>query len=147
MTEIYDYTSVPRRGGILDISCGTKSKAVSGEKGSPPQDESGYGEMEIADYFRMLNSRFDKQEKISKERDSRFEALQEDLRKTNQRLEELQLRVPRPGLPDVGIEEGKPGELEGIATVAGEEELPRLNRSESSRCCHRNHRGCHYNRR
>ena len=75
---------------------------------------------EIVDYFRMLNSRFDKQEKGSKEGDSRFEALQEDLRNTNQRLEELQLRVPRPRLADVVIQEGKSGELEGIATEAGE---------------------------
>ena len=99
------------------MSRGTKSKAVSGEKGSPPHDEYGSGEMKIADLLRMLNSRFDEQEKRS---DSRFEALQEDLRNTNQRLEELQHRVPRPRLADVGIQEGKSGELEGIATEAGE---------------------------
>ena len=73
--------------------------------------------MEIADYFKMLNSRLDEQEKRS---DSRFEALQEDLRNTIQRLEELQLWVPWPRLADVGVQEGKSGELEGIATEAGE---------------------------
>ena len=60
MTEVYDYTSsAPWRRGILDMPLGTKGKAVSGEKGSPPQDESESGKMEMADYFRMLNSRFD----------------------------------------------------------------------------------------
>ena len=42
-------------------------KAVSGEKGSPLQDESGSGDMKIADLFRMLcehiDIRFDQQEK------------------------------------------------------------------------------------
>ena len=106
MTEVYHYTNAPRRRGILDVSRGTKSKAVSEEKGSPPQDESGHGEMMIADLFWMLNNRFDEREKRfnnrfdeqEKRSDSRFEALQEDLRNTNQRLEELQLRVPRPRL-------------------------------------------------
>ena len=105
------------------MSRDTKSKVVSGEKGSPPQDESGSEKMEIADYFRMLNSRLDEQDKISKESNSRFEALQEDLRNTNQRLEELELRVPRPRLADVAIQEGKSGELEGIATEAGERRI------------------------
>ena len=89
------------------MSRGTKSKAVS-EK------------MEIADYFRMRNSRLDEQEKRS---DSRFEALQEDLRNTIQRLEELQLRVPRPRLADMGVQEGKSGELEEIATEAEEKRI------------------------
>ena len=44
-----------------------EKKAVSGEKGSPPQDESWSGDMKIADLFRMLcepiDSRFDQQEK------------------------------------------------------------------------------------
>ena len=35
----------------LDMSCGTKSKAVSGEKGSRSQDESRSGDMKIADLF------------------------------------------------------------------------------------------------
>ena len=119
-TEVYDYTSAPWRRGILDMSRGTKSKPVSGEMGSPPQDESGSETIEIADYFRMLNNRLDEQDNISKERENRFEALQEDLRNTNQRLEELQLPVPRPHQADVGIEEGKSDELEGIANEAGE---------------------------
>ena len=75
------------------MSRGTKSKAVSGEKGSPPQDESGPEEMKMVDLYRMLckrmDSRFDEQDKISKERHSQCEALQEDLKNTNQRLEEL----------------------------------------------------------
>ena len=97
--EVYGYTSAPWRWAILDMSRGTKSKAVSGEKGSPPQDASGSGEMKIADLFRMLNSHFDEQQE--KRSDSRFEALQEDLLRNT--LEELQLRVPRPHLADVGI--------------------------------------------
>ena len=39
------------------MSHGTKSKVVSGEKGSPARDESGSEKMEIAVYFRMKNSR------------------------------------------------------------------------------------------
>ena len=92
MTEVYDYTSAPRRRGILDTSRSTKSKTVSGERGSPPQDESGSREIKTADLFRMLNSRFDEQEIRFKEMDSRFEAFQE----------------------------GKSGELEKIAAEAGE---------------------------
>ena len=110
------------------MSRGMKSKAVSGEKGSPPQDESGSRKMEMADYFRVLNSRLDEREKRfnnrfdeqEKRSDSHFAALQEDLRNTIQRLEELQLRVPRPRLADVGVQEGKSGELEGIISEAGE---------------------------
>ena len=79
--------------------------------------------MEIADCSRMLNSHFDEQEKRSKERDSPFEALQEDLRNTIQRLEELQLWVPRARLADVVVQEGKSGELEGIATESGERRI------------------------
>ena len=37
VTEVYEYSSAPWRWGILDMSRGTKSKAVSGEQGSPPQ--------------------------------------------------------------------------------------------------------------
>ena len=44
-----------------------ENKAVSGEKGSLPQDKSWSGEIEAADLFRMLcehiDSRFDQQEK------------------------------------------------------------------------------------
>ena len=113
------------------MSRGTKSKAFSGEKGSPPQDEPGSGNMEMADYFRVLNSRLDEQEKRFNNRfdeqekgfDSRYKALQEDLRNTNQRLEELQLWVPRPRLTDVGIQEGKSDEFEEIATEAGEKRI------------------------
>ena len=68
----------------------------------------------------QLNNRFNKQEKRS---DSRFKALQEELRNTNQRFEELQLRVPRPRLADVGFQEEKSGELEGISTEAGERSI------------------------
>ena len=98
-TEVYDYTSAPRRRGILDMSRGTKSKAILREKGSPPQDESRSGEMKIADLCRTLSehmhSRFDEEEKRLKEIDSRFEAFLE----------------------------GKSGELEGIATEAEERRI------------------------
>ena len=59
--RVFEYRSQ----GILDMSRGTKSKAVSGEKDSPPQDESGSGKIEMADYFRMLNSRLDEHEERS----------------------------------------------------------------------------------
>ena len=49
---------------------GTKSKAVSGEKGSPSQDESAFGDMKIADLFRMMNARFGKQKRFKEEMDS-----------------------------------------------------------------------------
>ena len=49
---------------------------------------------------------------------------------TNQCPEELQLRVPRPRLADVGIQEGKSGELEGIATEAGEITPPEPQRQQ-----------------
>ena len=32
-----------------------ENKAISGKKGSPPQDESGSGDMKIADLFQMLS--------------------------------------------------------------------------------------------
>ena len=138
MTEVYEYTSAPWRRAILDISRGTKTKAISGEKGSPPLDKSGSGYMKITALFRMLSerrdirfdkkekrfnemdSRFDEQKKRFKEMDSRFVSFQKDIKNTNQRLEELQLRVPRPRQADMGIKEGKSGELDGIATEAGE---------------------------
>ena len=52
--------------------------------------------MKIADFFRMLSERLDEQDK---------------------KFEDLQLHVPR--LADMGIQEGKSGELEGIATEVG----------------------------
>ena len=83
MTEVYEYTSASRRRGILDMSRGTNNKAVSWEKGSPPQDESGPGDMKIADLFRMISKRLDGQENVFKEEmDSRFEAFQEDIKNT-----------------------------------------------------------------
>ena len=91
------------------MSRGTKSKAVSGEKDSPSQDESGSGDMKIADIFQMMNERFEKWDK-------NFEAFHEDMKSTNQRLEELQLRVPWSRLANGGTQEGKSVELEGIAT-------------------------------
>ena len=77
-----DVSRIHWRRGILDMSRGTKTKAISGEKGSPPQDESGSGDMKIADLLGMLSERLDEQDK-------KFEALQEDVKNTNQRLEEL----------------------------------------------------------
>ena len=109
---IYEYTSEPWRRTILDMSRGNKSKAVSGEKGSPPQDESGSGDLKIAERFRMMKERFQKQ-------DNKFESFHEDIKNTTQRLEELQLRVPRPRLADMGIQERKSGELEEITTETG----------------------------
>ena len=117
------------------MSRGTKSKAVSGEKDSPPQNESESGKMEMADYFRMLTSRLDERQKIfnnrfdeqEKRSDSHFEAFQKDLRNTIQRLEELQLRVPRPRLADVGVREGSPVSSRESPPRLGKEELPSLN--------------------
>ena len=89
----------------------------------------------------MLNSRFDEREKRFNNRfdeqekrfDSHFAVLQEDLRSTIQRLEQLQLRVPRPRLAGVDVQEGKSGELEGIATEAGER---RITQSEMQHQAH-----------
>ena len=36
-----------------------ENKAVSGERGSPSQDESRSGDMKIVDLFRMLSERID----------------------------------------------------------------------------------------
>ena len=36
-----------------------ENKAVSGKKNSPLQDESGFGDVKIADLFRMLCKRMD----------------------------------------------------------------------------------------
>ena len=88
------------------MSRGTKSKAVSGEKSSSPQDESGSREMKIAELFRMLNSRFDEQEKRF---NNHFDEQEKRLKEMDSRFEVFQ--------------EGKPGELEGIATEAGERRI------------------------
>ena len=85
------------------MSRDTKIKAVSGEKGSQSQNESRSGDIKNADLFRMMNERFDEQKKFKEEMDSRFEAFQKDIKNTNQRLEELQLQVPRPRQADMGI--------------------------------------------
>ena len=57
---------VPRRRGY-SIMPWMENNAVSGEKGLPPQDESGSGDMKIADLFQMLceliDSRFDQHKK------------------------------------------------------------------------------------
>ena len=100
------------------MSRGTKSKAVSGEKGSPSQDESESGDMKIADLLRMMNERFGGQKRFKENMNSRFEAFQEDIKNTDQRFKELQLRVPRPRLADKGIQEGKPDGRKDIATEA-----------------------------
>ena len=109
------------------MSRGIKSKAIFGEKGSPPQDESESGDMKNADLFRVVSERLDEQDKRFKEemgnrfetQDKKFEAFHEDMKNTNQRLEELQFREPSPRLANVGIQEGKSGELEGVTTEAG----------------------------
>ena len=59
--------------------------------------------MKIVNLFRIMNERFDEQKSFKEEMDSRFEALQEDIKNTNQRLEELKLQVPQPRLADMGI--------------------------------------------
>ena len=64
-----------------------EDKAVSGEKGSPPQDESGSGDMKIADLFRMLSEHMGSRFAIQ---DNKFEALQEDWVSTDQRLARLE---------------------------------------------------------
>ena len=119
VTEVCDYTtSALWRGGILDMSRGIKSKAVSGEKDSLSQDKSGSGDMRFADLFRMMIEGFDEQNRFNEEIDSHFEAFQEDNQNTNQRLQELQLRVLWPRLAGLGIQVGTSGELEEITTEA-----------------------------
>ena len=97
-----------------------KARLFPGKKGSPLQDESGSGEMKIADLFRVLSERMDSRFEIQ---DKKFEALQEDIKNTSQRLEELQIWVLWPRLAGMGIQKGKSGELEGIATEAGERRI------------------------
>ena len=100
-----------------------ENKAVSGEKGSPPQDESRSGNMKIADLFRILSkcmgSRFEMQDK-------KFEALQEDIKNTNHRLEELQLRVPRPRLADMGIQDWRSNMDQHLTSLEQDARQPRL---------------------
>ena len=72
-----------------------ENKAVSGEKGSPPQNESGSGDMKIADLFWMLCERMDSHFEI---RDKKFEALQEDWRSMNQRFTHLEHDARQPSL-------------------------------------------------
>ena len=108
MKEVYDYaSSAPRRQGILDMSRGTKIKAVSGEKGSLPQDESGSGEMKMVDLIRMICERMD----------SRFD---EQDKRFNNRFHEQEKRFKEMDSCFEAFQERKTGELEGIATEAGE---------------------------
>ena len=74
--------------------------------------------MRFADLFRMMTEGFDEQDRFNEEMDSHFEAFQEDNQNTNQRVEELQLRVPWPRLAGLGIQVGTSGELEEITTEA-----------------------------
>ena len=83
VTKACDYTSALWRRGILDMSRGIKSKAVSGEKDSPLQDKSGSGDIRFADLFRMMIEGFDEQNRFNKKIDSHFEAFQEDNQNTN----------------------------------------------------------------
>ena len=83
MTEVCDYTSALWRRGILDMSRGIKSKAVSGEKDSSSQDKSGSGDMRFVDLFRMMIEAFDEQNRLNEEIDGHFEAFQEDNQNTN----------------------------------------------------------------
>ena len=100
------------------MSSGTKKEAVSGEKGSPSQNKSESVDMRIAGLFLIMDERFDEQQRFEEEMDSRFEAFQEHIKNTNQRLEELQLRVQWSRLAGMGIQEGKSGEPEEIAIKA-----------------------------
>ena len=94
------------------MSRGTKSKAISGEKDSPSQDEYGSGDMKMADLFPMINVHLDKQ-------DNKFVAFYGEIKNSNHRLDELQLRVQQPRPAEMGIQEEKSGELDEIATEAG----------------------------
>ena len=99
------------------------NKAVSGEKGSPPQDESKSGDMKIIDIFRMLSERMDSRLKIQ---DKKFEALQEDIKNTNQRLEELQLWVPQPRLADIGIPDWRSSMDQHLTSLEQDARQPRF---------------------
>ena len=113
--------------GVYSIMLrGIKSKAVSGEKDFPSQDKSGSGDTRFADLFRMKTEGFDEQNRFNEKMDSQFEAFQEDNQNTNQRLEELQLRVPWPRLAGLGIQVGTSGELEEIATEASRRRITPL---------------------
>ena len=72
-----------------------ENNAVSGKKGSPPQDKPGSGDMKIADLFRMLcelkNSRFDQQEK-------KLNEIMKMMRGTSQRQASLEHDARQPRL-------------------------------------------------
>ena len=55
------------------MSRGTKSKAVSEGKDSPPQDESGSGDIKMADHFRMITQSVKKPNDNFQAMDSHFE--------------------------------------------------------------------------
>ena len=100
-----------------------EKKAVSAEKGSPPQDEPGSGDMKIADLFRMLSERMDSHFGIQ---DKKLEALQENIKNTNQRLEELQLRVSPPRLEDMDIQDWRSSMDQHLTSLEQDARQPRL---------------------
>ena len=103
------------------MSRGTISKAICGEKVPLLQNKFGSGDI----IYRMINQRFDEQDKRFKEIESRFEKhdkkfeqFHQEIKDTNQRLDTTQLRMPQPrsAESDMGIQEETSGELDEIAT-------------------------------
>ena len=72
-----------------------ENKAVSGEKSSPPQDESGSEDMKIADLFRMLCERMNSNFEIQ---DKKFDTLQEDWRGIHQHVASMEPDARQPRL-------------------------------------------------
>ena len=82
--------------------------------------------------FRMINERLDEQDRGFKEKmknrfetkDTQFELFKKAIKNTNHRLKELQLRMSQLRLGDIGIQEGKSGELHKIAKAGGRRITP-----------------------
>ena len=72
-----------------------ENKAVSGEKGSSPQDESWSGNIKIADLFRVLCEHIDSR---SDQREKKLDEIMKMTRGTSQRVPSLEQDARRPRL-------------------------------------------------
>ena len=129
------------------MSRGTKSKAVSGEKGSPPYEESGSVNMKMMNRFRIVKERFDKQHKSLK---TKWNAASKN------KIRSWKHSIRRPGtLISVStpysfgcrshvshtwvFKRQSPVRMIKSLPKQGKEELPHLNRSDSTRSISHQH--------
>ena len=105
-----------------------ENKAISGKRGSPPQDKSGPEDMKIADLFQMLrellDSRFDQQKKkldsLFDQQEKKLDEIMKMTRGTSQREASLEhdARQLRPAMEADGPADTKTRErTEGAATT------------------------------